>query len=332
MRDPSFYLGAAAIGGGLAGCLSAALTPWVRGLALRHGAAPPPRDRDVHQEPVARWGGIAIFVAFAVSLLMAALAVHYIFGRPIAERTLRAGVGLVLAGTILSIVGAFDDRYDLSAGKQMLAQVGCSCLVMAFGVRIDFLSNPFGDGMIALGWLAYPITLAWLIAVSNAVNWFDGIDGLAAGVSAISAIFLALMAAWSSQPGLTIFAAALGGSLLGFLRFNFNPAKIFMGGGAQVVGFILASISTVGAFKAPVALAVAVPVLVLALPLFDTASVITRRWREGRPIYQADKSHLHHRLLARGFSQRQTVLILYGVSLSFCLVAFGVFLLTGSRG
>jgi UDP-GlcNAc:undecaprenyl-phosphate/decaprenyl-phosphate GlcNAc-1-phosphate transferase len=332
MRDPSFYLGAAAIGGGLAGCLSAALTPWVRCLALRHGAAPPPRDRDVHREPVARWGGIAIFVAFAVSLLVAALAVHYLFGRPIAPRTLWAGVGLVLAGTILSIVGAIDDRYDLSAGKQMAAQVLCSFIVMAFGVRIDFLSNPFGDGMIVLGWWAYPLTLAWLIAVSNAVNWFDGIDGLAAGVSAISAVFLALMAAWSSQPGLTIFAAALGGSLLGFLRFNFNPAKIFMGGGAPVVGFILASISTVGAFKAPVALAVAIPVLVLALPLFDTATVITRRWREGRPIYKADKSHLHHRLLELGVRQRQTVLILSGGSLSFCLVAFGVFLLTGSRG
>jgi UDP-GlcNAc:undecaprenyl-phosphate GlcNAc-1-phosphate transferase len=168
--------------------------------------------------------------------------------------------------------------------------------------------------------------------VANAVNWIDGIDGLAAGVTAISAFTLALMAAWSKQPALTIFAAALFGALLGFLRFNFNPAKIFMGGGAPFVGFTLAGISAVGAFKAPVAVAVAVPILILALPIFDTALVIVKRWRAGRPIYQADKSHLHHRLLERGFSQRQTVLILYGISLSLCMVAFGAFLALSVRG
>jgi UDP-GlcNAc:undecaprenyl-phosphate/decaprenyl-phosphate GlcNAc-1-phosphate transferase len=332
MRDPTFYLGAAAISGGLAAWLAWLFTPWVRTLALRHGAAPKPRARDVHQEPIPRWGGLAIYAAFVLSLVLSALVVHFVFHRKINPETLRAGIGLVLSGTLLSIMGAIDDRWELSAGKQIIVQFFCAALVLPFGVEIRFVSNPFGPGMLDLHWAAYPITVLWLVAVANAVNWIDGIDGLAAGVSAISAATLALMAAWSKQPALTILAAALFGSLLGFLRFNFNPAKIFMGGGAPFVGFTLASISTVGAFKAPVAVAVAVPILILALPIFDTAHVIVKRWRAGRPIYQADKSHLHHCLMELGFSQRQTVLILYGISLSLCLVAFGAFLMLSVRG
>jgi UDP-GlcNAc:undecaprenyl-phosphate/decaprenyl-phosphate GlcNAc-1-phosphate transferase len=332
MRDPILYLGAGAASAVLAAWLAWLFTPRVRALALRCGVAHAPRARDVHREPVPRWGGLAIFAAFVLSLAAAALALHFLAGRAIMPKTLWTGVGLVLAGGVLSLAGAIDDRYELSAGKQLLVQLFCAGLVMAFGVRIEFVTNPAGGGMINLGWLSYPITLVWLVGVANAVNWIDGIDGLAAGVTAIAALFLALMAAFSSQPVLAILAAALFGSLVGFLRFNFNPAKIFMGGGAPFVGFTLAGISTVGAFKAPVAVAVAVPVLVLALPLFDTTAVIIKRALAGRPIYQADKSHLHHQLLAMGFSQRQTVLILYGISLSLCIVAFGVFLAMGARG
>lgn len=326
MRDPSFYLGAAALGAGIAGWLSWLFTPRVRELALRCGAAHAPRARDVHREPIPRWGGLAIFAAFVLALVFGALLVQFFFGRRIEPRTWMQGAGLVLAGTVLSIVGAIDDRYDLSAGKQILVQMACAALVVPFGVEIRFLSNPVGPGMIDLDWLRYPVTVLWLVGVANAVNWIDGIDGLAAGVSAIAAISMALLAAWSKQPALTILAAALFGSLLGFLRFNFNPAKIFMGGGAQVVGFLLAGISTVGAFKVPMTAAMVVPVLILALPIFDTATVIVKRWRAGRPIYQADKSHLHHRLLELGYSQKQTVLILYGISLSLCLVALGTFM------
>src|SRR6266508_2394860 len=155
--------------------------------------------------------------------------------------------------------------------------------------------------------------------VTNAINWIDGMDGLAAGVCAIAAMTLALMAVQSGQPALALLAASLCGSLLGFLRYNFNPAKIFMGGGALFVGFTLAAISTVGAFKVATTMAIGAPLLVLGLPLLDTTLVIFRRWRTGRPIYQADKSHLHHHLLALGYSQRQTVLILYGISLGLCV-------------
>ena len=333
MRYPLFYLGAGALSAGLAAALCALLTPCVLRLALRLGAAHAPRERDVHVEPIPRWGGIAIFAAFSLTLLLTALVVHFVAHRHIADRTLQAGIGVVLAGVILTVVGAIDDRRELSAGKQLLAQLFCAWLVTRFGIRIDFITNPFGDGMIPLAWwVSYPITVLWLVGVANAVNWIDGIDGLAAGVSAIAAFTLALMAAWRNQPGLTMLAAALFGSLIGFLPYNSNPAKIFMGGGAQVVGFTLASISTSGAFKAPVAMAFAVPILVLALPILDTTAVILKRWRSGRPIYEADQSHLHHRLLARGFTQRQTVLILYGISFSLCLVAFGAFMLMSARG
>lgn len=326
MRDPRFYLLAGACSAAVAVLLSALLTPLMRRLAVRAGAAHPPRDRDVHQEPIPRWGGIAIFAAFAVTLAIAVAVVHFGLERPIGRKTLSAGAALVAGGLILTIVGAIDDRRELSAGRQLLVQVLCALLAAWFGVRIDFVTNPLGGGMIPLPWwVSYPVTMIWIVGVANAVNWIDGIDGLAAGVSAIGACTLGVMAAWSNQPVLTILAAALSGSLLGFLPYNFNPARIFMGGGAQVVGFLLASISAVGAFKVPVAAVVAVPLLVLGLPLVDTTLVILRRLQAGRPIYKADKSHMHHRLLAQGFTQRQTVMILYGISILLCLAALGWF-------
>jgi len=306
----------------------------MRRLAFQFGAAHAPRARDVHQQPIPRWGGLAVFAAFLLSVVALALVVQFGLGREVSSKAWQSGLGIVLAGAILSVVGAVDDRRDLSAGKQLLVQLGCAILVLPFGVVIRYVSNPLGDGLLDLGWLGYPLTVLWLVGVANAVNWIDGIDGLAAGVSAISAFTMALMAAWTRQPSLALLAACLGGSLLGFLRYNFNPATIFLGGGAPVVGFLLASIATVGAFKAPVALALAVPFLLLALPLYDTTAVILKRWRSGKPIHQADKSHLHHRLLEKGYSQRKTVLILYGISLACCAMALWVFLstMTGSRG
>jgi UDP-GlcNAc:undecaprenyl-phosphate GlcNAc-1-phosphate transferase len=321
MSGPSLYILTAALSATAAALLAMLFTPWVRALALKKGAAHAPRGRDIHLEPIPRWGGLAVFVAFVLSLVVGALILHYVFHRPVGERTLRLGIGLVLAGTILSVVGALDDRYDLSAAKQMAAQFVCALVVLPFGVVIEFVTNPFTKEMIPLGWIGYPLTVVWLVAVANAVNWIDGIDGLAAGVSAIAASTMALLAAMSNQPALAVLAAGLGGALLGFLRYNFNPAKIFLGGGAQVTGFILACISTVGAFKAPIALAFLVPLLILALPIFDTTVVILRRWRAGKPIHQADKSHLHHRLLELGYTQKQTVLILYGISITLCGLA-----------
>jgi UDP-GlcNAc:undecaprenyl-phosphate GlcNAc-1-phosphate transferase len=321
----TFYLLAGAGAAALAALVSYFLTPVVQQAALRHGAAHQPRARDLHTRPVARWGGLAIYGAFVVTVLLGLVVLYWGYDREIHWRTIRAGIGVFLAGTVLSIVGALDDLYDISPGKQILVQILCAAMVIPFGVRIDVLSDPFHPGSrIHLGMWMYPVTLLWIVGVTNAINWIDGLDGLAAGVCAIAAMALALMAVQTAQPALMLMAAALCGSLLGFLRYNFSPARIFMGGGALFVGFCLASIATVGAFKVAAAMALLVPILILGLPIFDTAFVIVRRFLTGHPIYQADKSHLHHRLLARGFTQRQTVLILYMISLG--LSVFAIFL------
>ncbi|MBI3911242.1 MAG: undecaprenyl/decaprenyl-phosphate alpha-N-acetylglucosaminyl 1-phosphate transferase [Armatimonadetes bacterium] len=321
-----FYLLAAAGTALLAAAISWLVTPWARSLAIRFGAAHAPRLRDLHREPVPRWGGLSVFTAFILSLAVAALAVH-LYGRPFFTSSLSQGLGLLLGGTLLTVLGAWDDRREISAGKQLLAQVLCATLAWQLGVRIRWVTHPFVSGhSFDIGWLSYPVTVLWLVGVTNAVNWIDGIDGLAAGVSGIAALTLTLMAVRAQQPGLVLVAAALFGSLMGFLRYNFNPARIFLGGGALFVGFMLAGVATTGAFKRAATMAIAAPLLILGLPLLDTVVVIFRRWRGGRPIYQADRSHLHHRLLAAGYSQRQTVLILYGISLCLSLIAFGAYL------
>jgi UDP-GlcNAc:undecaprenyl-phosphate GlcNAc-1-phosphate transferase len=318
----TFYLLAAMACAALAAGIAHLLTPVVQRAAIRYGAAHAPRARDIHQEPVPRWGGVAIYLAFVIALAVSLAVLHLWLGRLVRWPTWMAGFGVLLGGTLLSLTGAWDDLRELSAGKQMLVQLLCALVVIPFGVRIEFLTDPFHpSNMIFLGLWAYPITVVWIVAVTNAINFVDGMDGLAAGVCAIAAFTLALMAVQSGQPALAILAASLCGSLLGFLRYNFNPAKIFMGGGAPFVGFTLAAISAVGAFKVAATMAIMVPILVLGVPIFDTAFVIIRRFQQGQPIYQADKSHLHHRLLARGFTQRQTVLILYMVSFSLSVLA-----------
>jgi UDP-GlcNAc:undecaprenyl-phosphate GlcNAc-1-phosphate transferase len=318
----TFYLLAAVGCVALAAAVAYVLTPIVQRAALRYGAAHAPRARDVHTEPVPRWGGVAIYLAFLIALAVSIAIMQLWFGRLVRWPTLMAGFGVFLGGTLLSLTGAWDDLREMSAGKQMLVQILCALLVIPFGVKIEFLTDPFHPGhMIYLGLWTYPLTVIWIVGVTNAINWIDGLDGLAAGVCAIAAMTLALMAVQSGQPALALLAASLCGSLLGFLRYNFNPAKIFMGGGALFVGFTLAAISAVGAFKVAAAMAIVVPILILGVPIFDTAFVIARRFWQGKPIYQADKSHLHHRLLARGFTQRQTVLILYLVSFSLSVVA-----------
>lgn len=328
MTTNTFYLWAAIGAAGLAAVTSFLLTPLVQQLALRCGVARQPRTRDLHTYPVARWGGLAIYVAFVVTLGAALVVLHWGHGRSFLGPTFKLVLGVLLAGTLLSVVGALDDRYDLSPGKQIIAQLLCALLVIPFGVRIDVVSDPLHPGaMLSLGMWSVPVTVLWIVGVTNAVNWIDGLDGLAAGVCAIASMTLGLMAVQSAYPALGLLAGALCGSLLGFLRYNVAPARIFMGGGALFVGFCLAAIAAVGAFKAATAMALLVPVLILGVPIFDSLFVIARRLATGHSIYVADKSHLHHRLLARGFTQRHTVLILYAASL--CLSAVAVLLAMG---
>ncbi|WP_417203547.1 glycosyltransferase family 4 protein [Acetoanaerobium sticklandii] len=281
------------------------LTPYVIKLAHRIGAIDVPKDdRRVHSKPIPRLGGIAIFGGFFI--------VSTLLIPPSREM-----MGFLLASVIMIIMGILDDTRGLGAKTKLLIQIACALIVFVFGVRIEFLTNPFDKetGMLYLGILALPLTVFWIVGITNTVNLIDGLDGLAAGISAISAITLSFIAYMSNDITSTILLVALAGGAIGFLPFNFNPAKIFMGDtGSLFLGFALSVISIEAAIKSAATLAVVVPILALGIPIFDTTFAIIRRANAGRPIMEADKGHLHHRLLSRGLSQKQTVIALYLMS------------------
>ena len=289
-------------------------TPQVRKLAVRLNVMVQPGGRRVHTRPMPLWGGIAIFGAFAfTSLIVTKLGVDPALKAPI--------LGVVVAGALVLTVGMLDDMKEFSAAIQALLIVGAAIVLMTFGVKIQFLSNPLHPTMLALPkMLSWLLTIIWVFAITKTVDFMDGLDGLAAGIGAIAAGILAIMAGYSAQPHVALMAAALSGACIGFLRFNFNPAKIFMGtGGSQFIGFALAAISIVGAFKVATAIAIALPILVFGVPIFDAIFVVAKRFMDKRPVHVADQSHLHHRLLRRGLSHKQVVLVIY----LFCILAGG---------
>ncbi len=281
------------------------LTPYVIKLAHKIGAIDVPKDdRRVHKNPIPRLGGIAIFGGFFImSVLLVPLS--------------REMIGFLTASAIMVTMGIIDDTREIKAKTKLFIQIACALIVFVSGVRIEFLTNPFDKdtGMIYLGMFALPLTVFWIVGITNTVNLIDGLDGLAAGISAISAITLSLVAYMSSDMTHTILLVALAGGAIGFLPFNFNPAKIFMGDtGSLFLGFALSVISIEAAIKSAATLAVVVPILALGIPIFDTTFAIIRRANAGRPIMEADKGHLHHRLLSKGLSQKQTVITLYFIS------------------
>jgi len=316
------------------------LTPWVRRLAIRAGALDIPDARRVHTEPIPRWGGLAIYIGVAVGML-AGLARLYLLAPSDSVFLGRAlqFLGLLLVGTGVLVVGMLDDRKQFSALIQMGALLLAGLVVQLFGVQIEGFAAPIGGKFsearwIPLGAWAIPITALWIFVVSKTMDTIDGLDGLAAGVSAIAALALALMALQAAdlldQPYpnwlIAITAAAIAGAAGGFLRYNFNPARIFMGtGGAQFLGFMLGGLSVIGAFKTATAFAIAIPVLVFGLPFLDAGLAVVRRLLSGQPIHKPDKKHIHHQLLARGLNQRQTVLILYGIAAAMAIVALILF-------
>jgi UDP-GlcNAc:undecaprenyl-phosphate GlcNAc-1-phosphate transferase len=222
-------------------------------------------------------------------------------------------------------VGLLDDVVDLTAGQKALGQVVAALIAFASGVRIDFVGNPFGGGLLLLGVLSLPVTLFWMVGFANVVNLIDGLDGLAAGITAIAAVSLLVLARESNQELASVLAAALVGICIGFLRYNFNPASIFMGdSGALFLGFSLACIALLGVMKSVAAITLVVPLLIIGVPVFDTFSAIVRRRRHGRPVHEADRGHIHHRLLGRGFTQRQTVLIIYIWSIALAVGGYAM--------
>jgi UDP-GlcNAc:undecaprenyl-phosphate GlcNAc-1-phosphate transferase len=316
------------------------LTPWVRRLAIRAGALDIPDARRVHTEPIPRWGGLAIYIGVAMGML-AGLARLYLLAPSDSVFLGRAlqFLGLLLVGTGVLVVGMLDDRKQFSALVQMGALLLAGLVVQLFGVQIEGFAAPIGGKFsearwIPLGAWAIPITALWIFVVSKTMDTIDGLDGLAAGVSAIAALALALMALQAAdlldQPYpnwlIAITAAAIAGAAGGFLRYNFNPARIFMGtGGAQFLGFMLGGLSVIGAFKTATAFAIAIPVLVFGLPFLDAGLAVVRRLLSGQPIHKPDKKHIHHQLLERGLNQRQTVLILYGIAAAMAVVALILF-------
>jgi UDP-GlcNAc:undecaprenyl-phosphate GlcNAc-1-phosphate transferase len=292
-------------------------TPYVRRLALSLKIMVQPGGRRIHSRPMPLWGGMAIYAAFTIACLLLFKTVG------MKSRDQVSVMGVLLSGTIILIVGLIDDMRELSAWTQALAIVGASLLLTVFGVRIQFYSNPFAHKMMSLSRpISYAVTIAWMFMVTKTIDFMDGLDGLAAGIGAIAAGVLAIMAYYSRQYHVALMAASLSGACAGFLRFNFNPAKIFMGtGGSQFIGFCLAAISIIGAFKGAAAMAVALPVLVLGVPIFDGLYVMFKRLLNKQPIHIADRSHLHHRLMARGLTHKQAVFAIYIMAIALGILA-----------
>lgn len=286
-------------------CLIA--TPLTKRFAEKVGAIDVPKDnRRIHALPIPRLGGLAIFVSFILSVVVFAEIDREIQG--------------ILFGSILIVsVGVVDDIIQIKAIYKFLIQVAAALIPIYFGVRIDLLSNPniFAySPYLNLGWFAIPLTLLWIVGITNAVNLIDGLDGLAVGVSTISSVTMLIVALFATaDANVAVVLAALTGACIGFMPYNLNPAKIFMGDtGALLLGYLLSTMSIVGLFKSYAIISFAIPFLVLALPIFDTTFAIFRRVAKGKSPMQPDRGHLHHRLIDLGFSQKQAVFIIYLIS------------------
>lgn len=316
-------------------------TPLVRKLAISKGAIDDPKidDRRVHKEPIPRWGGLAIYAGILV-----ALATVLPFAYPNSPFP-RYFLGMLLAGAGIVVMGALDDLYQYKARVQLLIILGFGIAVQfAFGdagrIQIAGINLPWGDRhWIDFGIWAVPITAFYIFVVTKTMDTIDGLDGLAAGIASIGAATLSVIAttfvlsmpperasglgaSFQELPRIALIAAAIAGAALGFLRHNYNPAKIFMGtGGAQLLGFSLACISIVGVMKSATVIALVVPVLAFGVPILDAIVVVFRRLKSGVPITQADKRHLHHELLGKGLTQRQAVWVLYGAAIVLGLIA-----------
>lgn len=289
-----------------AAVLSFGATPLVKRAAFKLGAIDVPKDgRRMHDHPIPRLGGLAIFLGFMLSALLFAEM----------ERPVR---GLLIGAVIIVILGVLDDIMTLRALPKFIVQIGAAWIAVHHGNVIQYLSNPIltsTERFIDLGSLAVPVTILWIVAITNAVNFIDGLDGLAVGVSAISSATLLVTAILVSEGNVAVIMAALLGACLGFIPYNMNPAKIFMGdSGSTFLGYVLAVVSIQGLFKLYAIISFAVPFLILGLPIFDICFAILRRLARGENPMHADRGHVHHRLIDMGFSQKQAVGVLYVIS------------------
>jgi UDP-GlcNAc:undecaprenyl-phosphate/decaprenyl-phosphate GlcNAc-1-phosphate transferase len=283
------------------------LTPIAIRVAQRTGALDQPGGRHVHAKATPSWGGLPLFVAF-----FAAVAISLNYPRTDPNEVSRL-LGLFIGSLLLFVVGTIDDHHELNATVQLVVQFIAAGIAVASGVLMGLVNNPFGDPVAFETWFAIAFTLFWIVGMTNTVNWLDGVDGLAAGVVGIAGVILFLHAFFvQEQYSIALLALALVGAVLGFLPFNFAPAKIFMGtAGALVLGFEMGVLSIIGSAR------VAFALLALGIPILDVAWQILSRLRAGRSPFSADRGHLHHRLLDHGLSQRTIVLLYYALTAIF---------------
>jgi len=306
--------------------VSFSATPIARNIAFKIGAVDIPKDeRRMHNKPIPRIGGLAIVAGFAVAMLLSCIGAGSSSAFSDIFESYKQILSFAAGALIIVIVGVIDDIKQLGAKIKLIFQLAAAIIVAAAGTRIGIITNPFSEsGLSELSvYISYPLTVIWIVGITNAVNLIDGLDGLAAGVSSISSLSLMFVSIIQGRWDVAVITAALAGSTLGFLPYNFNPAKIFMGDtGATFLGYTLGVISIQGMLKSYATIAIAIPLLVLGLPLFDTIFAILRRLLSGKPIMQADRGHLHHRLIDMGLSQRQSVVIMYLLSgvLGLCAI------------
>ena len=286
------------------------LTPYMAHVGKKQNMLDIPSHRKIHEEAIPNLGGIVIFFGFLLSLLF----VVQIEGQVKA---------LLIGGVIILLLGVVDDIANLSPKHKFAIQMIPALIVIIYNSDLinSFIVNQLRSFDL-LGYLLYPILIFWIVGVTNSINLIDGLDGLACGVSIIALITFLILGLKLNLEALNLISIALAGSMLAFLRFNFYPAKIFLGdSGSTFAGFVLASTGALWVLNSRTAFFIFIPVIILALPIFDTLFAIWRRYRGHRPIFQADKGHLHHRLLARGISHKNVVLILWGISAICSVIA-----------
>ncbi len=289
--------------------VSLLMTPWFCKLAYTFGAVDRPSGRKVHEKETPCLGGPAIFISFLLVVMI------FVPLRP-------DFYGLLLGGLIILLIGVYDDIKGFTPKQKLMGQILAALVFIAFGNQVDFLSSPY-DGLLVLGIFSVPVTIFWVVGVTNALNLIDGLDGLASGVSAIALSTFFIIALFNQQIVFAMVVLALLGGVLGFLRYNFYPAKIFLGdSGSLFLGFMVAGLSVMGLMKGVTFLTLGVPIMILGVPILDTCFAIVRRFRFKKPIFQADKEHLHHWLLKMGLSHKQAVLVIYLLSFGCSLSAF----------
>ena len=286
-------------------------------MALKLNAVDHPSDRKMHVTPVPRLGGVGIWLGF-----MTALAGFLIFQRFFPSEVINLPIsrefqGILLGGFVILIVGIIDDIWSLTPFFKLGGQLAAALVLVGFGVKMEFIGNPFGEpgALFYLGNIGILMTVFWVIAFANIVNFIDGLDGLAAGISVIAGLTFFFFGLQTGQVGSSLMTLAIAGAALGFLHHNFFPAKIFMGdSGSMFLGYLFGAITVNGVMKSVAAVALFSPLIIMGIPILDAALAILRRYLSKTPVTQADRDHLHHRLIKRGLTHKQTVLFIYAWS------------------